>query len=151
MTSHANFVAWGKLCNLFLTHSLCPPGSLNSPLPPTTFSTLLSPLISLFLEHSKLIPALLLLETSSFILHLFPSHLEIQPHTNAFFSKSGFPGGSDGKESACNAGDSGLIPDWEDPLEKGMVTHSSILAWRISWTEEPGRLQCMRSQSVRHD
>ena len=32
---------------------------------------------------------------------------------------------------------------WEDPLEKGMATHSSILAWRIPWTEEPGRLQSM--------
>ena len=86
----------------------------------------------------------------------------------------GFPGGSDGKESACNAGDPGLIPGsgrspgegigyplqcswaslvaqliknppavqetwvrslgWEDPLEKGKATHSSILAWRIPWT-----------------
>ena len=36
--------------------------------------------------------------------------------------------------------------DWEDPLEKGMATHSSILAWRIPWTEEPGRLQSMRTQ-----
>ena len=43
----------------------------------------------------------------------------------------GFPGGSAGKESACNAGDLDLIPGWEDPLEKGMATHSSILAWRI--------------------
>ena len=42
-----------------------------------------------------------------------------------------FPGGSDGKESACNAGDLGSIPGWEDPLEEGMATHSSILAWRI--------------------
>ena len=41
----------------------------------------------------------------------------------------GFPGGSDGKESTCNAGDLGLIPGQEDPLEKGMATHSSILAW----------------------
>ena len=40
---------------------------------------------------------------------------------------------------------------WEDPLEKGMATHSSILAWRIPWTEGPGRLQSMGSQSVRHD
>ena len=40
---------------------------------------------------------------------------------------------------------------WEDPLEKEMTTHSSILAWRIPWTEEPGRLQSMRSQRVRHD
>ena len=39
----------------------------------------------------------------------------------------------------------------EDPLEKGMATHSSILAWRISWTEEPGGLQSMLSQRVRHD
>ena len=36
---------------------------------------------------------------------------------------------------------------WEDPLEKGMATHSSILAWRISWTEEPGMFQSMGSQS----
>ena len=40
---------------------------------------------------------------------------------------------------------------WEDPLEKGMATHSSILAWRIAWAEEPGRLQSMGSQRVRHD
>ena len=39
----------------------------------------------------------------------------------------------------------------EDPLELGMATHSSILAWRIPWTEEPGRLQSMGSQSVGHD
>ena len=39
----------------------------------------------------------------------------------------------------------------EDPLEKGMATHSSILAWRIPWTEEPGRLQFMGSQRVGHD
>ena len=41
--------------------------------------------------------------------------------------------------------------DWEDPLEKGMATHFSILAWRIPWTEEPGELQSMGSQRVRHD
>ena len=40
---------------------------------------------------------------------------------------------------------------WEYPLEKEMATHSSILAWRISWTEEPGRLQSTGSQRVRHD
>ena len=39
----------------------------------------------------------------------------------------------------------------EDPLEKGMATHSSILAWRIPWTEEPGGLQSLGSQRVRHD
>ena len=40
---------------------------------------------------------------------------------------------------------------WEDPLEKGMATHSSILAWRIPWTEEPGRLPSMRLQRVGYD
>ena len=103
----------------------------------------------------------------------------------------GFPGGSAGTESTCNAGDPGSISGlgrslgegigyalqyswvspvaemvksltaiqetwvrslgWEDPLEKGMATHSSILAWRISWTEEPGRLQSTGSQRVGHD
>ena len=41
--------------------------------------------------------------------------------------------------------------DWEDPLEEGMATHFSILAWRIQWTEEPGGLQSIGSQRVRHD
>ena len=40
---------------------------------------------------------------------------------------------------------------WEDPLEKEMATHSSTLAWKIPWTEEPGRLQSMGLQRVRHD
>ena len=40
---------------------------------------------------------------------------------------------------------------WKDPLEKGMATHSSILAWRIPWTEESGGLQFMGSQRVGHD
>ena len=40
---------------------------------------------------------------------------------------------------------------WEDPLEKEMATHSSTIAWKIPWTEEPGRLQSMGSQRVGHD
>ena len=60
----------------------------------------------------------------------------------------GFPGGLVSKESACNTGNLGLIPGLEDPLEKAMATHSSILAWRIPWTEEPDRLQSMKSQRV---
>ena len=40
---------------------------------------------------------------------------------------------------------------WEDPLEKEMVIHSRTIAWRIPWTEEPGRLQSMGSQRVGHD
>ena len=63
----------------------------------------------------------------------------------------GFPGGSEVKASDSNAGDPGSIPGSEDPLEKEMATHSSILAWRTSWKEEPGRLQSMGSQRVRHD
>ena len=47
--------------------------------------------------------------------------------------------------------DAGLIPGWEDSLEEGMATHSSILAWRIPWTEEPGSLQSMMSQRVGHN
>ena len=102
-----------------------------------------------------------------------------------------FPGSSDGKESAYNAGDPGSIPgsgrspgkqrgyplqySWaslvaqmvknlptmqdtwvqslgqEDPPEEDMATHSSILAWRIPWTEEPVRLQSMELQRVGHD
>ena len=43
------------------------------------------------------------------------------------------------------------FPGREDPLEEGMATHSSILAWRIPWTEEPGELQSMGLQRVKHD
>ena len=53
----------------------------------------------------------------------------------------GFPGGSDSKESACNAGNWVQFTGWEDPLEKEMAPHSIILAWRIPWTEKYGRLQ----------
>ena len=56
-----------------------------------------------------------------------------------------------GKEPTCNAGDTGdihLIPGQEDPLEEGMATHSSILAWRIPWTEEPGRTQSTGLQGL---
>ena len=45
------------------------------------------------------------------------------------------------KESACNARGPGLTLGWEDPWKKGMATHSSILAWRFPWIEEPGGLQ----------
>ena len=50
---------------------------------------------------------------------------------------NGFSGTSDGKESACNARDLGSIPGLGRPLQKGVATHSSILAWRIPGTEEP--------------
>ena len=67
----------------------------------------------------------------------------------------GFPGGASGKESACQCKrhkrhrcDS---LGGEDPLEKGMVTHTNIIAQRIPWTEEPGGLQSIGSQRVEHD
>jgi len=63
----------------------------------------------------------------------------------------GFPGGSDGKESACDAGDLDLIPCLGRFPEKGMATHSSILVWRIPWTEELGGLQSMGLQRVRQN
>ena len=52
----------------------------------------------------------------------------------------GLPWWLSGKESASNAGDVGSIPGSEDPLEKEMATYSSILAWEMPWTEEPGGL-----------
>ena len=58
------------------------------------------------------------------------------------------------KNLPANAGDIkdlGSIPGSERSPEKGMATHSSILSWKIPWTEEPGRLQSMESQRVRHD
>ena len=53
----------------------------------------------------------------------------------------GFPDSSVGKESACNVGDLVGSLGWEDPLKKGKVTHSSILAWRIPWTIQSMGLQ----------
>ena len=54
--------------------------------------------------------------------------------------QEGFPGSSDSEESACNTGNSGEPLGWEDPLEKGMATHSSILVWGLPWTKESGGL-----------
>ena len=63
-----------------------------------------------------------------------------------------FPGGSDGKASAYSAGDLGWEDlSWEDLLEKEMATHSSTLDWKMPWMEEPGRLQTIVLQRVRHD
>ena len=58
----------------------------------------------------------------------------------------GFPGGSDNKESSCNVGHLGLIPGFQRSPGEGNGTHFSIVAWRIPWTEEPGRLQSMGLQ-----
>ena len=63
----------------------------------------------------------------------------------------GFPIGSEGKNPPAMQETLIQSPDQEDSLEKEMATHSNILAWRIPWTEEPGRLQSMGSPRVRHD
>ena len=63
----------------------------------------------------------------------------------------GFPGGLEGKVSACNVRDLAQFLGWEDPLEKEIETQSSSLAWKIPWIEKPGRLQTMGSQRVGHD
>ena len=59
-------------------------------------------------------------------------------------NRRGLPGGTvvmkNPPASARDVRDADLIPGWEDPLEEGLATHSSILAWRIPWTEEPGGL-----------
>ena len=65
-----------------------------------------------------------------------------------------FPGDSVVMNPPAKAGDARDVVQflgWEDPLEEGMATHSSILAWKTLWTEEPGRLQTMGLPRVRHD
>ena len=61
------------------------------------------------------------------------------------------PGGSSVKNWLAMQKTRVQLLGWEDPLEKGMATHSNILAWRIPWTEEPGGLQSTGSQGARRD
>ena len=64
----------------------------------------------------------------------------------------GFPGSSDQVKNLPAMQETQIQSlGWEDPLEKGMATHSSILAWEIPWSEEPGGLQSMGSQKVGHN
>ena len=63
----------------------------------------------------------------------------------------GFPGGSVSKNSTCNAGDPGSVPVLGRSPGEGNGNYSNILAWRIPWTEEPGGLQPMQLQGIRHD
>ena len=97
--------------------------------------------------------------------HAIPSPREHKPATSCPIQKterSCVPEGSGGVDSTIATGSWRiLLPimwearvrslGWEDPLEKEMATHSSILAWRIPWTEEPGRPQSMGLQRVGHD
>ena len=68
--------------------------------------------------------------------------------------KTGSPGGISGNSPPASAGDTrdtSSIPGWGRPLGKEMAAHSSVLAWRTPWTEEPGGLEPMRLQRVGHD
>ena len=73
--------------------------------------------------------------TKRVILHAAEKHAR---SVSCVYKCEGLPGGSASKESACNKGDPSSILGQEDPLEKGMATHSSILAWRSPWTEDWG-------------
>ena len=85
----------------------------------------------------------------------FWMELVLTPYVTSIIHYWGLPQWLRGKEFACNVGNSPetRIPSlsWEDPLEEGMATHSSILAWRIPATEETGGLRSMELQSVRRD
>ena len=74
-------------------------------------------------------------------------------HINTTVYKMGFPGGTSGKEICqCRRHETWVQSlGQEDSLKKGMATHSSILAWRVPWTEQPGRPQSMGSKRVGHD
>ena len=72
-------------------------------------------------------------------------------HSNVPVAQMGHSQCSDGKESACKARDLGLIPGSGRSPREGNGNPSSILAWRIPWMEEPGRLQSMGSRRVGHD
>ena len=80
------------------------------------------------------------------------THTRTYMHTHTY-THLGFPGG---KEPGCLPGDITDVDPiprlgQEDPLEEGMATHASILAWRIPWTEELGGLQSKGSQRIAHD
>ena len=92
---------------------------------------------------------------SKYGFHVLHAHAAIWKEKEMLIAKNfpikGFPGGSDGKESTCNVTDFSLIPKFGRSPGKGNGYHSSILAWRIPRTEEPGRLQSIGSQRVGHD
>ena len=79
------------------------------------------------------------------------TELDSISHCNCFCLTDGFPGGSDGKESTCNAGDQGSIPGSGRSSGQGNGNSFSVLDWKIPWTEEPGGLQPMGLQRIRHN
>ena len=89
--------------------------------------------------------------TACYLESLVPSLPLCLLFSTVFYFVLEYSFGSDGKESACNARDLGLIFGLGKSLEKGMAIHSSFLAWKIPWTEELGRLQSIGSLRVGHD
>ena len=85
---------------------------------------------------------------------IYPSQVLMRIKIDAICN-TGFPSGTSGKEPACRRRtrkEMQVRPlGRKDPLEKGVATHSGILAWRIPWTEEPGELQSIGLQRVGHD
>ena len=119
--------------------------------PSSSFLQDASPAPSLLLSCTPVIPGLRaarLWVKHLPALFLYPSSLN---YHHAFDANLGFPGGSDGKESPAMWETLVWSLGWEDLLEKGTAIDCSILAWRIPWTEEPGRIQSMGSQRVRHN
>ena len=86
-----------------------------------------------------------------FIFYLFPFKFYFYFSNGILSGVLGFPGNASGKNLACQCRRQVRSQGREYPLEEGMATRSSILVWRNLWTEEPGRLQSMGSQRVRHD
>ena len=92
------------------------------------------------------------LERGSSYIHLIKDlEIKLSWILSGPYIQRGFHGGSDGKQSACNAWDQVLSLGREDTLEKGMATHSGILAWQIPQAEKPGRLQSTGLQRAGHD
>ena len=81
------------------------------------------------------------------------SNTVFQKQLHCYYTKinKGIPRGSVVKNLPAMPGTPVQSQSQEDPLEKGMATHSSILAWEIPWTEEPGRLQFMGSKRIKHN
>ena len=104
-------------------------------------------LVGVSLHHSLLLHYHVVISTAYF-LNLF---LKIIICFSLKDISLGLPCSSNGKEFAHDAGDQIQSLGQEDPLEEGMAPHSSILCWRIPWTEEPGGLQSTGSQRVAHD
>ena len=90
-------------------------------------------------------------------MHLRVTHQSQDEARSTLFFKTvcpmGFPSGASGKDCQCRRYERHGFNPWvrEIPLKEGTATHSSILAWRILWKEEPGGLQSMGSQRVGHD